>query len=278
MRRGSAPVRAPMPATTPTPPETITPTRTNTIPKLSERATGRITYQVGLGESGALYLAVKANEGGGYFSPEWVALARVRACLADYLGTGEAFATPLLRGAYVNRSVNNGGFLAAILRHEGLIGPAEKPHLHRCTGDWDAWEGEPEGRGRPRWRPDRAVEPEAAAPSVEAGILEDAAGAPGLLPGAGRGQGAPARAAQGAGTDPAAGVIRPCKRLSRPAPSLESTIPAKPFFPHRSGGLMLLPLSPFRRALTQFCGLPVAIPILLELSLALLRSRASART
>jgi hypothetical protein len=34
---------------------------------------------------------------------------------------------------------------------------------------------------------------------------------------------------------------------------------------------MLLPLSPFRRVLTQFCGLPVAIPILLELSLALLQ-------
>ena len=179
MRRGSAPVRAPMPATTPTPPETVTPTRSNTIPKLSERATGRITYQVGLGESGALYLAVKANEGGGYFSPEWVALARVRACLADYLGTVESFATPLLRSAYVNRSVNNGGFLAAILRHEGLIGPAEKPHLHRCTGDWDAWEGGQKARPAPE-RLTQAVEPETPEPDacwlvVDEGHAEDAA-------------------------------------------------------------------------------------------------------
>jgi hypothetical protein len=169
-----------MPATTPTPPETITQIRSNTIPKLSERATGRITYQVGLGASGALYLAVKANEGGGYFSPEWVPLARVRACLADHLDTEEAFATPLLRSAYVNRSVNNGGFLAAILRHEGLIGPAEKPHLHRCTGDWDAWEGDQKARPAPE-RPTQAVEPAAAAPSVEAGILEDAAAAEAAL-------------------------------------------------------------------------------------------------
>jgi hypothetical protein len=33
---------------------------------------------------------------------------------------------------------------------------------------------------------------------------------------------------------------------------------------------MLLPLSPFRRVLSPFCGLPVVIPILLELSLTLL--------
>jgi hypothetical protein len=34
---------------------------------------------------------------------------------------------------------------------------------------------------------------------------------------------------------------------------------------------MLIPLPPFQRVLAKFCGLPVAIPILIELSLALVR-------
>jgi hypothetical protein len=140
MRPATAPRRAPPAATTATPTEAIAPVRSNTIRKLSERSSGRITYRIGIGEAGAVYLAVTDNEGGGYFSPEWVPLARVRACLADHLDSGEAFATPMLRGAYRNRSVNNGGFLAAILRHEGLLGPAERPQLHRCTGDWEVWE------------------------------------------------------------------------------------------------------------------------------------------
>ena len=34
---------------------------------------------------------------------------------------------------------------------------------------------------------------------------------------------------------------------------------------------MLLPPTPFRRLLGKFCGLPVAVPILVDLGLALLR-------
>ncbi|EGV27824.1 hypothetical protein ThidrDRAFT_4362 [Thiorhodococcus drewsii AZ1] len=122
--------------------ETITPIRQATIAKLSERAIGRMTYQIGVGESKTVYLAVTANDGGGYFSREWIALPRIRAVLADIWDADTPFTTSLLRAVYHNKSANNGGFLAAMLRHEGLLTAADPPHLHRITSDWEAWECE----------------------------------------------------------------------------------------------------------------------------------------
>jgi hypothetical protein len=188
MRRATAPRRAPPDASIATPTEAIAPVRSNTIRKLSERSSGRIAYRVGLGESGAVYLAVTDNEGGGYYSPEWVPLSRVRACLADYLDSGEAFATPLLRAAYRNRSVNNGGFLAAILRHEGLLGPAEKPQLHRCTGDWEVWERDQRRRTPAlETEAETEIEAEVSAPPMDEGAEPE--GPPPGLDGGAEGKG-----------------------------------------------------------------------------------------
>jgi hypothetical protein len=120
--------------------EPITVLRQHTISKLSERAQGTITYRIGLGESGTVHVAITANQGGGYFSPEWVSLPRIRECLAGHLDSEAVFPTKVLRGAYRNRSVNNGGFLAALLRHEQLLLPGEQSHLHRCAPDWNRWE------------------------------------------------------------------------------------------------------------------------------------------
>ncbi|MBK1720076.1 hypothetical protein [Thiocystis violacea] len=127
--------------TTPvTSPEPITPIDQHTIPKLSPRAIGAMTYQIGVGESGTVYLAVTANEGGGYFSREWVPLPRLLEQVGIYLEMREPFPTPVLRTAYVNRSINNAGFLAAILRHVGLLQPGEPPHWHVVGEDWTLWQ------------------------------------------------------------------------------------------------------------------------------------------
>lgn len=120
--------------------ESIVTVREATVSKLSPRAKGCLTYGVGLGASGMCYLAVTANAGGGYFSREWVSLASLRACLADFLDGAESFPTALLQAVYANRSVNNACFLVAILRHEGLLIAGDPPNLHRCSGDWDVWE------------------------------------------------------------------------------------------------------------------------------------------
>ena len=121
-------------------PESIVTVREATVSKLSPRAKGCLTYGVGLGASGMCYLAVTANAGGGYFSREWVSLASLRACLADFLDGAECFPTSLLQAVYANRSVNNACFLVAILRHEGLLIAGDPPNLHRCSGDWEGWE------------------------------------------------------------------------------------------------------------------------------------------
>ncbi len=121
------------------PPEAIAAVGQHTVSKLSERAVGRLTYQTGVGTSGTVYFTITDNEGGGYFSREPVALAKIETVLAEPLATGASFATCLLRRAFVNRSNNNACFLAAVLRHAGLVKPADPPHLHRCAGDWETW-------------------------------------------------------------------------------------------------------------------------------------------
>lgn len=122
------------------PPEPVTPLRQHAIPKLSERAMGLMTYQVGLGTSGTVYVAIVGNENGGYFSREWLPVPRILDTIHSRLDTeNPTFPTRLLRSAFVNRSNNNGGFLAALLRHEALLVPGELPHLHRCRDDWDTW-------------------------------------------------------------------------------------------------------------------------------------------
>ncbi|SMF97218.1 hypothetical protein SAMN02949497_4638 [Methylomagnum ishizawai] len=139
-------------ASTPTPPSTptpaavnntgdgVTPLRVQAVPKLSGRSSGLVTYQIGLDADDGLCLSIVANDGGGYFSTEQVPFSRIRECLSGPLATGADFPTSALRPAFVGRSVNNGCFLAAILRNEGLLQAGEKPHLHRRAGDWDAWE------------------------------------------------------------------------------------------------------------------------------------------
>jgi hypothetical protein len=127
-------------------PEPITPIEQHTIPKLSPRAIGAMTYQIGVGESGTVYLAVTANEGGGYFSREWIPLPRLLEQVGAYLAAGEPFPTPALRTAYVNRSINNAGFLAAMLRHIGLLRPGEPPHWHVVGEDWTLWQATQQAR------------------------------------------------------------------------------------------------------------------------------------
>jgi hypothetical protein len=79
------------------------------------------------------------NEGGGYFSKEVVALGSVEACLAAH-PQDQPFPSKLLQTAFTGRSSNNAGFLAAILRAEGLLALApDTEGRHVKSGDWAAW-------------------------------------------------------------------------------------------------------------------------------------------
>ena len=90
-------------------------------PKLSPKAPGHLTYALGIDDhTQDLYLQLQDNSSGGFFSREWVPLSHIDACIAR-LKPKEVFAASHFRPAFISRSQNNAGFLAAALKAEGVI-------------------------------------------------------------------------------------------------------------------------------------------------------------
>jgi len=99
--------------------------------KLSARSTGALTYQLGFVEVvEQFFVRIQSNETGGYFSKEWVPLEAVLRCLAVSIESKEAFSAAVLKSSFVSKSQNNAGFLAAVLKAEGLlVGVVDKSNL-----------------------------------------------------------------------------------------------------------------------------------------------------
>ena len=112
--------------------------KTATAQKLGRNG-GGITYKILCdAERQQLYLTLVANEGGGYYSREVFSVAGVEACLPT--DPAQAFAAKCLAPAMRGKSSNHPGFLAAILRAEGLLLPVDgQAHLHQQTETWEAW-------------------------------------------------------------------------------------------------------------------------------------------
>lgn len=109
--------------------------------KTGERSTGRITYAVLCDvDRQSLYLTLTGNEGGGWFSNEIVPLTRIEEVLNALPDRDQALSSKCLRPAFISQSVNNGGFMGAVLRAEQLLMPApDAPHQHVVADDWDTW-------------------------------------------------------------------------------------------------------------------------------------------
>jgi hypothetical protein len=114
--------------------------KTAKAPKLGKHAEGGIAYQIATGsDRQEPMIQIAGNDGGGYFSKEAICFSRVVACLVQH-PQGEPFPSKLFQGAFAGRSSNNAGFLAAILRAEGLLAAAtETEGRHLISGDWMAW-------------------------------------------------------------------------------------------------------------------------------------------
>lgn len=111
--------------------------------KLSARSTGGISYVLlaDTGDDPELHIAVTANEGGGLWSKEAVALNTIETVLDAYAGA--PFPTKALRGAMVGRSSNNPPFCLTVLKDLGLVAPVpDKAHQHVKAGDWAAFRAE----------------------------------------------------------------------------------------------------------------------------------------
>lgn len=133
---------SPSDATTPeaTSPQWFWLLKEGTAPKLGARAEGSISYNVlACKERRQLFIAITGNKGRGYFSKEHVNISKIEACL-DSSSSAKPSPSKTFKEAFVSRSSNNPGFLAAVLRHEGLLAAApEADTQHVQSGDWAAW-------------------------------------------------------------------------------------------------------------------------------------------
>ena len=94
-----------------------------TCPTSSGKST--LGYQIGIDDSGAIHLKVSSNDGGGFFSNEWVALADIQAALQAW-PDDQGVTSMALRGIFQGKSANTPGFLIAVLVAEELLEPMPK--------------------------------------------------------------------------------------------------------------------------------------------------------
>jgi hypothetical protein len=76
-----------------------------------------IAYQIGTDPESNIYLRIHANTGGGFFSPEWVALEEVQKFIAD-APTDKPLSSWSLHPLFRGKSVNTPAFLMAAFVHE----------------------------------------------------------------------------------------------------------------------------------------------------------------
>lgn len=77
----------------------------------------KLTYEIGCNAESAIYFRVVSNSGSGFFSNEWIAADSIGMAL----GESSNITSFTLHSIFKGRSLNNGGFLLAALKHEGLV-------------------------------------------------------------------------------------------------------------------------------------------------------------
>lgn len=112
--------------------------------KLSSNATGLITFAlVTTPDFKALGLSLVSNDGGGYFSKEVVDLQALKQCIENR-PSGRPIQSGVFKPAFVSRSVNNSGFMSAVLVELGLLIKVQgslpgRGHCFSTSDEWDSW-------------------------------------------------------------------------------------------------------------------------------------------
>jgi hypothetical protein len=89
-------------------------------------------YQVGTDDSGAIYLKVASNDGGGFFSNEWISFTDIQTAIEDWPDE-QGITSMTFRKIFRGKSANTPGFLIAVLCAEGLLEPMpEKKRVHQA--------------------------------------------------------------------------------------------------------------------------------------------------
>ena len=110
--------------------------------KLTPRGQGILSYEFGVNDD-EFFIRIAANSQGGTCSFEWIPLKTIEDLLEN--NAEESFPAVIFKKAFISRSANNHGYLAAILKAVKVIGvspdqPAKltflsfdsiKDHLHQ---------------------------------------------------------------------------------------------------------------------------------------------------
>jgi hypothetical protein len=89
--------------------------------KLTPRGKGTLSYEFGIND-GDIFIRIAANSQGRTCSFEWIKLQTIEDLLENRGVDYRLFSAVLLRKAFISRSANNHGYLAAILKSEKIIG------------------------------------------------------------------------------------------------------------------------------------------------------------
>lgn len=108
--------------------------------KTGMHAKGSLSYAIIRDDAASeAFVCLLGNDGAGFFSPEAIPFSAIERCL-EGVTPEKPISAKLFRMAFRSKSANNPGFLAAVLRAEGLLVAApEATHQHRLGGDWSAW-------------------------------------------------------------------------------------------------------------------------------------------
>ena len=104
------------------------------------KAQGNITYRILCDKAQEqLFITITGNNEDGHYSDEIIPFASVEKCV-DGVAVGAYVASKQFFKAFVSRSNNNCGFLAAILRAEELLAPVvDGVRKHVLQPGWDSW-------------------------------------------------------------------------------------------------------------------------------------------
>ena len=101
-----------------------------TCPTSSLKST--LTYQVGKDESNAIFLKISGNDGGGFWSAEWVALADIQSAIKAW-PEDQGITSMAFRKIFRGKSANTPGFLVAVLCDLGLLEPmGDRKRVHQA--------------------------------------------------------------------------------------------------------------------------------------------------
>jgi hypothetical protein len=123
-----------------TPPITYLSLKLASARKAGQRSTDDITYRILTdAQRQDLFITIVGNKSSGCYSREVVPLAAVELCLSS-VPKDKPFPGKIFRSAFVGKSVNNAGFMLALLKALELVKPAaDTAHQYQVTGDWAEW-------------------------------------------------------------------------------------------------------------------------------------------